>query len=82
MIMICKQKKIKIKPRIKLNHNIYTALKSAVMLVSLNPQWEIDQDADEQSIISVISGTPSVLFGKNPVQSVLRVLTKGGDYLI
>ena len=38
MIMIYKQKKIKIKPRIKLNHNIYTALKSAVMLVSLNPQ--------------------------------------------
>ena len=38
MVMYDKQKKIKIKPRIKLNRNIYTALKSAVMLVSLNPQ--------------------------------------------
>ena len=64
------------------NPGVYTALKSAVMLVSLNPQYQIDQDADEQPIISVISGTTSVDFGENPVQSVLQVFTKGEDYLI
>lgn len=64
------------------NPGVYTALKSAVMLVSLNPQYQIDQDADEQPIISVISGTTPVGFGKNPVQSVLQVFTKGEDYLI
>ena len=41
MIMSLKQKKIKFKPRIKLNHNIYRSLREMIIINKKQPKFAL-----------------------------------------